>query len=598
MRWPGRTIWDTRVQCVCGVLSARGDDGVQVFLSATFAQATLSPPRLIVNLNRTYAIEPAVGKFGKLAVNVMPASSRERVLRLMRMRRRQPRKAEFAELKVSEDDRGIPFLQDSLRTVFCEVETALETGDRKVYVTRVLESRVNPALAGERPLLFAEVSDRPLRFDGAQRYLRAAMMVSGAGDVIKRAYYRLRPPPPPDIAANTYRLAGATEEEIAVVNQYGVLDQSRRLSPPRVPGIVRRNIGVCVVGTGWGSFHCDLVRRASPAARVFVCGQKADRTARVARAVGAEDYFVGMEKAIADPRVQALILALPHDLHRQAAELAAAAGKHALVEKPIATNLADADAMIEAAKRAGTILMVAEDMHFRPTIREAVRRTILGDIGEPLYLLAHAGGLRRPQGWAAQAERMGGGVLMDIGVHYVRALRLLMGEPDSVLASRGMQINTKMSGEDSVQLLFSSRAGWEAHMLLSWASVRGYLPDIVVAGEKGTFHLWPSAPFLDYYPADPCLIVRLGSYVRPYWLRELWMHPRFGRVRIKVPEREGTGYADEVCEFLSAIAEERQPVTPPEDGRRDLEIVLRCYDALTQCRRADIPSDDARFAQS
>src|SRR5262249_47089901 len=212
MRWPGRTIWDTRVQCICGVLSARDDDGVQVFMSATFAQATLSPPRLIVNLNRTYAIERTVGKFGKFAVNVMPASSRTQVLRLMRMRRRQPRKAEFAGLKVSEDDRRIPFLPDALRTVFCEVESALETGDRKVYVARVLESRVNPVLAEQRPLLFAEVSDRPLRFDTAQKYLRAAMVVSGAVDVMKRIYYRLKPPPPPDIAATTDRLAGATDE--------------------------------------------------------------------------------------------------------------------------------------------------------------------------------------------------------------------------------------------------------------------------------------------------------------------------------------------------------------------------------------------------
>ena len=45
---------------------------------------------------------------------------------------------------------------------------------------------------------------------------------------------------------------------------------------------------------------------------------------------------------------------------------------------------------------------------------------------------------------------------MDVGVHYVRALRLLLGEPDRVFASRAMQVNTKLSGEHSVQLLFSS----------------------------------------------------------------------------------------------------------------------------------------------
>jgi predicted dehydrogenase len=188
-----------------------------------------------------------------------------------------------------------------------------------------------------------------------------------------------------------------------------------------------------------------------------------------------------------------------------------------LVEKPIATNLVDADAMIAAAGKAGTILMVAEDMHFRPSVREAVACISRGEVGEPLYLLVHAGGIRRPQGWAADKIRMGGGVLIDIGVHYIRGLRLLMGEPDRVLASRSMQINTKMLGEDSVHLIFSSRFGWEAAMLLTWSSPRGNLPDMVLAGDEGTLHLWPGKRYLvlsrrntlaaaDYFFCSPLLV--------------------------------------------------------------------------------------------
>jgi predicted dehydrogenase len=266
----------------------------------------------------------------------------------------------------------------------------------------------------------------------------------------------------------------------------------------------------------------------------------------------------------------------------------AAAGKHALVEKPIATSLSDADAMILAAKRAGTILMVAEDMHFRPAIRESFRRIVEGDVGEPLYFLAHVAGIRRPRGWASETARMGGGVLIDMGVHYVRALRLLMGEPDTVFASRAMQIDTKTAGEDSVQVIFSSKAGWEAHMLFSWASLRGHLPDIVISGEKGTLHLWPGKSYVDLYPVDPPFVPRMLSLVRPYWLQEKLMRPQFGRIRISLPEKEGSGYPGEFREFLAAVAEEREPASPPEDGRRDLEIVLGCYDALAQGRSVQL----------
>jgi predicted dehydrogenase/flavin reductase (DIM6/NTAB) family NADH-FMN oxidoreductase RutF len=584
---PGRTIWDTRIQTVCGLLSARGDHGVEVYFSATFAQVSISPPRVIVNPNRMYAVEEAIRKGGRFAINVLPVSERERLARLIAMRRRQHGKAELAGLEMGEDEYGIPFLKGSLRTIFCEVEKEIPSGDRQLYVAAVLESRPNPAFAGERPLLFGEVN--PSRFPALRKAIRTAAVRTGGLDLAKKALGKLRPLPPPNIAKTTYELAGATQPELELIESFGLLDLGHTLSPPAAPAILHKRVGICVVGTGWGSFHCRIIQRASRNAQLFVCGQNPERTARLAKSVGAAGYFVGLENAVADSRVQALTLALPHDLHRQAAEIGMQAGKHVLVEKPIATNLADADSMIGVARRAGTILMVAEDMHFRPAILETFQRIARGDIGEPLYFLANAAGVRRPRGWAAQAERMGGGVLMDLGVHYVRGMRLLMGEPQSVLASRAMQIDTRISGEDSMQVLFSSQFGWEAHMLFSWSSLLGHLPDIIVTGEKGSFHLWPGASYIDFYPVAPPLIRRLLSYVRPHWLQEKLLRPQQGRVRIKLSNHEGSGYLGEFREFLAAVAEEREPASLPQDGRRDLEIVLRCYEAKAKEVRVEIP---------
>ena len=495
-----------------------------------------------------------------------------------------------------EDEHEIPFIADALRVVFCDVETYIPSGDRRLYVARVLESRLNKASAGIRPLLFSDV--RGANTSPLLRSLRRALIVSGALDQARTFRSRLRPPPPPNIALTTYQEAGATEDEIARITEHPLVDESRLITPPAAPSIVKARIGVCVVGTGWGGVHCRYLKMAGPDIRLFVCGRNEEKTKRLAQSVGAEGYFLQLEQAVADQRVQALTLALPHDVHRQAAETAAEAGKHVLVEKPISTNLADADAMIATAKRAGTILMVAEDMHFRPAVREAVACLSRGDVGEPLYLLVHAGGIRRPQGWAAERDRMGGGVLIDIGVHYVRGLRLLMGEPDRVMASRAMQINTKMLGEDSVQLIFSSRFGWQAHMLLTWSSQRGDLPDIVLAGDKGTLHLWPGKRYLDYYSTAPRLLPQVISYLRPYWLQEKLLRPQMQRLRKALPDRDATGYLGEMEEFLTAVSEDRSPVTPPEDGRRDLEIILRAYEAMGHEGWVEIPSllnpDNAR----
>jgi predicted dehydrogenase len=455
-------------------------------------------------------------------------------------------------------------------------------------IGRVLVARdLHPS--GERPLRFSELSEGAGFGGQLQRLARGALAASGALDATKRVYPRLRSAAQPDLPRTTYELGGHTEQELSTALAHGVLDDSLQLCPPAAPAFVRSRLGICVVGAGaWGAHYSGLARRAAPEARLFVCGRDERRVARVAHASGADGYFVGLERALADPRVAAFVLVLPHDQHRAALEGVAAARRHAMVEKPIATSLADADAMIDAARRAGIIFMVAEDMHFRPAVREAARRIALGDIGEPLYLLAQAGGLLRPRGWKADPARAGGGVLMDIGVHYVRALRLLMGEPTAVVASRAMQADTHAGVEDSVQLLFSNRLGWEAHLLLSWATIRGHAPDIVIAGDRGTLHLWPGARHLDLYPHAPGPLAALLSYVRPMWLQSKLWRPALKRLRVRLPDDAGTGYLAELRAFVGAVVRDQQPATSAMDARRDLEIVLRGYEALSGGRRVEI----------
>jgi myo-inositol 2-dehydrogenase / D-chiro-inositol 1-dehydrogenase len=577
MNYPGRTIWDTRVQSICGILTAAGSREVEIYFSASFAPLSLDPPRVIVNPNRTHSIDEAIQSGGRFAINVLGVDQLSLAARIVKMPRRLSGKAMKLGLDIRENELQIPFISNCLQTLFCEVEREIPSGDRKLLVARILDSSSRDG--SRRPLLFGEVtsadSDFPLK-----NQVRTVAVKTGMLDAVKSVAFRVRKPPPADIAKTTYEMAGATEAEIEQLKSYGLKDTSRHLTPPAMPAIVRNRLGICVVGTGWGSFHCETIRKANPNATLFVCGRDPDRTQRLARAVGAADFFVDLEQAASDSRVQALTLALPHDFHRTAVEVVANAGKHALVEKPIATTLADADAMIATAQKAGTILMVAEDMHFRPVIREAVRSLSLGDIGEPLHMLVHGGGIRQPRGWAATKDRMGGGVMIDIGVHYVRAMRLLMGEPDRVFASRAMQIHTKIEGEDSVQVMFSSDLGWQTHMLLSWSTQRGQLPDIVVAGHLGTFHCWPGARFYDYFPVSPRLLTRALSFVRPHSLRDKLMRPSLQQVRRSVKDADPTGYRGEFEEFMAAVSEDRPPVTLPQDARRDLEIVLAAYASL------------------
>ncbi|MBL8219078.1 MAG: Gfo/Idh/MocA family oxidoreductase [Bryobacterales bacterium] len=595
MRIPAATIWDTKVQSVCAAVAAYdADGGVELWLCANFGVATTDPLRLIVNPNRLYPIDTAIQTSGRFSVNIFSSDQAAAARRLFRTRRRSPIKDKILGVPVLHHaGQQVPYLQDCLTTFLCQVEQSLDTGDHRLVIAQVREKTDHTAHAGKRPLLYPELNHpgRGLRLVHAARMLLKAV---GAEDFARRLLKRRRTDQKPNLPENTYWQGGASEPEVSKVASYGLADKGRICWPPETPpAILRRSLCVCVAGVGkWGMFHCSLLRQASPNVQLIVCGRDRDRTERIAHRTGAAGYIVGWENAVQDPRIQAMSIVLPHDLHAEVAMAAAAAGKHVLVEKPIANTLSEADAMIESARRAGTILMVAENMHFRPAVREAVRVIEAGDIGEPLFLQVHGGGIMRPSGWQADAARMGGGIFMDMGIHYVRVLRLIMGEPDSVLLFPGMQVHTKMSGEDNAQAVFSSSAGWRSHFYLNWAGPTGHSPDVIVSGEKGVLLLWRQEKHLDLYPAEATGLASMLPL--PAWLAHKLSSPARARIPVPFPDDDLTGYVTEVKEFLAAIEQQRPALTPPEDGRRDLEIVLAAYRSLQSGRAEPIPKPPQR----
>ena len=122
--------------------------------------------------------------------------------------------------------------------------------------------------------------------------------------------------------------------------------------------------GFGVVGTGlWGEFHA-LVYSSHPGAQlVAVCDVNAERAAQIAKKYGAKRWYTGYLDLLADGEVDAVTVATPDHLHREIGVAAAQAGKDVLMEKPLALTVDDCQAVIAAAQRAGSKLMV--DFHNR-----------------------------------------------------------------------------------------------------------------------------------------------------------------------------------------------------------------------------------------
>src|SRR5712692_4154037 len=147
--------------------------------------------------------------------------------------------------------------------------------------------------------------------------------------------------------------------------------------------------GFALVGAGvFGSRHAQAYSRHPAVDFVAVCDLDGERARTVATQYSARTHTTSLDEVLNNPDIAAVSVATPDNAHRAVAIACAKAGKHVLVEKPLATTVADAEAIAQAAREAGVTLMV--DFHNRVnppyvSARDAIRR---GDIGRPSYIYA------------------------------------------------------------------------------------------------------------------------------------------------------------------------------------------------------------------
>ncbi len=306
-----------------------------------------------------------------------------------------------------------------------------------------------------------------------------------------------------------------------------------------------------------------IARRHAAAARAFaptVSLSFASRDLARAEAYRAEfggvAAYGGYEAAVADPAVDGVIICTPHDQHLAGTLLAATRGKHVLVEKPMARTLAEADRMIQAARDAGVTLMVAENFRFMAAFRAATALVAEGWIGALRQIHIVAWGYSTYKGWRYSLNAMGGGALIDGGVHYVDLLLQWGGRPTRVFALSPPNTLTEMEGEDTVSLLVEFKGGTVGFLSNSLAT-RG-IPRLQWSTLTGS--------------AGALLVHHRGRF--------LWLRSRRGqRIRFFV-RGDWRGYRAMLAEFVGAATAGRTPEMDGSEGRRDLALVLAAYESL------------------
>lgn len=326
---------------------------------------------------------------------------------------------------------------------------------------------------------------------------------------------------------------------------------------------------VAIVGCGWAGRRHAGAYRAGDADLAWAVDLDLAR----ANAIGADHASTDLAVALSDARVKAVSVCLPHALHAPAAVAALEAGKHVLVEKPLAANLTEADQMIAAAEAASLVLMVAETVRFDPLLVRAIELVRAGAIGQPaLVQITRQAYLRRSfldeRRWFLDRETAAGGIMMSGGIHDFEVLRMLLGEPVSVFAARVRQRFVEMEGDDTsvatvrfpndvtatlvesfLMKTFVTASGPEEHTL----RVDGDLGSLMVDGRERTIRMFSEAP----------------EYQLPAGLAEY-------QIRVDGSDL----FEQEIRHFLDCIEHGKEPITSARSQRRTLELVLAAYTSM------------------
>lgn len=316
----------------------------------------------------------------------------------------------------------------------------------------------------------------------------------------------------------------------------------------------------------WGILGCgDIVRKRVARAiqdqpdceLLAVCRRDAAKLHEFRRAFGVERGYTHDADLLADPDIDAVYIATPVRLHLPQTLAAAAAGKHVLVEKPMARTTAECDRMIAACRERGVQLGVAYYRRFYPLVARLKELLAAGEIGRPLSVSAiTATPLDMAPGgdgyWRVLPEESGGGALMDVGSHRLDLMLDLFGDIQEVQAFCDT-LTGPHPAEDCASLLFRFQNGMHG-TLQCFFGTPANADDFTILGTQGRLSASPLN--------GSQLVVDLGKTQRSETL----------------PPPTNL-HAPLIADFAAALREGRPPRVGGDAGRRANEVMERAYRA-------------------
>jgi len=341
-------------------------------------------------------------------------------------------------------------------------------------------------------------------------------------------------------------------------------------------------VRVGIIGSAFSSnIHAEAFQEVPEAVLVAACSPNKKHVEEFAGKWKIPSFFTDHRKVFDRKDIDVVVVGIPNDMHREVVEAAAKAGKHVIIEKPLAHTLEDADAMVAACKKHKVKLMYAETICFSPKYVRAKKLVDEGAIGK-LYMVKQGEKHSGPHSdWFYDVQRSGGGSIMDMGCHGIEWARWMYGKPrpKSVVAHCQRVLHTgRTRGEDNSVVILEFEGGGIAVIEDSWAKHGGMDDRVELHGTDGVVYcdLLHGSSMETYSQNGYGYAVEKAGETRG------WTFTVFEEAHLY-------GFPHEMRHFIQCILNDEPPQETGEDGRATLEIIYAAYESAGTGRKVTWP---------
>lgn len=319
----------------------------------------------------------------------------------------------------------------------------------------------------------------------------------------------------------------------------------------------------------WGNFHCEVYSAHPKAELVAICDRDEERVRDFSKRYNVKETYTSSDEMIAKTDIDAVAVVTPDFAHREIAVAAAKAGKHIIVEKPLATSVEDAEAICKAAEENGVRVMVDFHNRWNPLFFKIYESLREGKLGEPAHLyIRHSNTLYIPRemlSWSSKSA-----VAWFLGAHSADLARWLVGsevERVTCLARKKHLVKMGIDTQDFFVTTLEFSCGAIAVLENSWL-----LPESLpvmgdfkaeIVGSKGVAYadfsthrgvqIFHEKEVLPDILAAPVVQGQAGGFVR-----------------------------ESIRHFIDALDEGRAPIVGKEDGLANTKIICAMYQSIAE----------------